>query len=123
MNPYESPKSSMGESITKNGKVDELEDRIRRFEGSSWGVGLRLYTKIVWSAIFVNSIIAIAIILTVSECSMVIPVSAAECMINNVNVGGYVTYSFMFMIPIVVGLVFVNWLARQVLMFIFALKY
>lgn len=123
MNPYEPPKSSMGESITKNGKVDELEDRIRRFEGSSWGVGLRLYTKIVWSAIFVNSIIAIAIILTVSECSMVIPVSAAECMINNVNVGGYVTYSFMFMIPIVVGLVFVNWLARQVLMFIFALKY
>jgi hypothetical protein len=115
MNPYETPNHTIEKS--------ESELRIEKFENSAWGTRLKIFTRTTWSLVLVNTLIIAAIKATASRCYMVLPATNAECFVNGINMGKYVTYSLVYLIPVVVGLVVLNWLIRQILLFVFTLKH
>jgi hypothetical protein len=121
-NPYNPPKSRARQPVTKNGRIDESTARLWKFEDSSWGIGLKFYGRAIWSIIIVNTIVAVIILSTASDCQMIVPPTNAVCEIGGINFAYYVTYSAAFLIPVVFGLLVVNWLIRQVMLFVFAVR-
>lgn len=121
-NPYRTPNSLPKKPVTKNGKFDESTARIWTFEDSHWGVGLKLYNRGIWSIVFVNTFIAFLIISLAPDCQIIYPPIDAACELNGIDFSAYVAYSAISLVPLVFGLLVINWLLRQVIMFVFAFR-